>query len=282
MKLKDFINKNLKESLDNDWYDSFFWEYWAKKSDSELEEALVFTDPEGDICGWGVYADWMGMNILSIPYVKYGCDISNQIPPNTYVMTDMAEAGTLMDCDMSSSVPDQKFNIGGGQRLLTNGDINWPATQLNRYIWNKKNLNGIKFIDIPTAEIEKYLPPENLSTYTDSHDGKVPGFHYFQYGSDFHGNKGVRFLLAVDEDGTIAGVIRYGFWPYSGNVTCISYIDISYHAREKGLARLLIRELYKVIDHSIPFRIGHLSEMGKSAHIDKVFMEEMPGIKFVE
>ena len=272
----------------------YFIDFWKGLSDKEISQKNVKTlHQDNEIIGWFTVNDFYGTPWIRIIYIARAqipaIQTISQIYPNSIFegeYTLMKNAG-LTYCN--NKCDDGYYNY---RNCYTNGDQNILKNAFEKqFLWQPEDsVVDLEFIDMSTEEISKathshidslvYTPCCN----TNNGHPVFPGFHYFWGGDDFSyydRNQKVRFLLARSKNtGKIAGVIRYGEWPYTPGITSIAYVDVTTNARKKGVARLLARELNKVLDHSKPLALGNMSEMGKACHIDEVFKEEITNIQY--
>lgn len=209
----------------------------------------------------------------SFPYAVFGCRESFPVK----------EAG-MKYCSNTSTDGLQRY-IFPTTFFTRDADENCIRNIYEReFVWGEgDSVEDIEFVDLSTDEINKktqhfhdgifWMP----SAVNQNGHNVFPGFHYFQGGCDFSGNKGVRYLLAKSKSNNkVAGVIRYGHWPYSPNVTAIAYIDVALGARQKGVGTKLAKHFGTIIDVNEPLRLGRLSEMGQLCHMDEVFKRNLP------
>lgn len=289
--LDKFIDKVM--TLEYDYYLDF-WKEKCKKGN--LKGVYVIHTDDG-IIGWFCIDRlfktlWLQIVYILPEYSMEAMKFLSSLYPNSifsgFEYDFMINAG-FVECSMDHT--DGHYSCPSPYPF-TNGekDIFVKAFE-NEFLWGENDsVENLHFVDMSTEEIAKKVHtfshpvgiPCSINKY--GHNN-FPGFHYFSGGNDFsyyNCNEKVRFLLAIGENNKIAGVIRYGEWPYTQGITSIAYIDVTKNARQKGVARRLAKELYNRIDHSKPFALGRLSDMGAMCKIDEVFKAEMPDINFVD
>lgn len=106
--------------------------------------------------------------------------------------------------------------------------------------------------------------------------GTFLGFRYFSpmdirdnyFLCDFEDNS--KFLCALYND-VIIGAIKTCYVNDKFPYLCVSYIDVHKDFKSKGLGRILVQQLNKLLDNTLVLVGTPLSDEGKKCHMDEVF-----------
>lgn len=275
------IDENKKSCCYDDFYD-FFWEMWNEEIIKKVNPKVV-VDDNGNIIGWFSAEDYMGTQLVTIHYaVDDAQEYIVGLYPDSFFICEK-ESKSLVPCDVG------QYCIR--RRVFTNGDPDKLKNMFEqKYVFGSDDtVDNLEFLDMNMSEFSVFFRTYNDPLFgipaerKDSNFYSFPKFRYFHC-EDYCDNN-IRYLIARDASTKkIAGVIHYGKWPYSGDILCISYIDVARGAQRHGIATLLITQLNRVLkDYPFrQFRIGRLSHNGKEANIDKIFKREIKGFEFVD
>lgn len=132
-------------------------------------------------------------------------------------------------------------------------------------------LNGEQLFDFMKTKM--FQVPDGYPLWC---GGKVVGFHYLcmnnlHRGFGFSDEKSdIKFLIAHHE-GTLVGCICFGVWPNSQDHQSLSFIDVAVPYRNKGVAKMMAKEIDKHLDPNLPFVLTDESEMGAKCGIANIF-----------
>lgn len=294
----------VSEILEDDTYYNFYYlEYFLNSKDKQeiIDDGkyyICFAD-NGNIIGVCHETMYEGRNIIysaSIPVendedeVKFVSEASAKWPNSmfrNFSWDAFTKAGLKPCSNISSIEPDTEYHFG--EAIFTNGDVNMLRDIFERkyIIKPDEDLGNIRVVDLVVKDVRSKLNKslDDVFSYPycrhEYGSSVFAGFFYFSH-KDFDKDD-THLLMAFAESGKLIGLIKWSDkWKYYNGITTISFIDVQYGARRKGIAKQLFAAMDKVINKSLPFRMGTPSEMGKLCHITDVCQRYITGVKFVD
>ena len=138
------------------------------------------------------------------------------------------------------------------------------------------DINKVYFEDKTGREIYNdivkeftYSPFNGFQRDLDSNNYAVSGFHYFTLDESDLNQK----ILLCKQGNTILGAIKHGLYDNFGQMPhqAIAYIDVNKNYRNLGIATLMIQNLDKYLNKTLPLFLTQESELGHKCRMEEKF-----------
>ncbi len=188
-------------------------------------------------------------------------------------------------CNLSSTFSNEhQYNFYHGC-YLTEYNANMLAIAVERKYFPdlySDDLNDVEIKCLTKAELENYFKKFYGADYSGTwrnnyNQVSFSGFTYLKYSEFDYSDNDIKFLTAVYKNNVI-GVIKFGVWRDS-NHQAVSYIDVSYKYRCKGVATKLINSLEKYLYDDTVLVLTDESDMGKLCGMNEKFRKAVKKVK---
>jgi ribosomal protein S18 acetylase RimI-like enzyme len=244
--------------------------------DNNLAKIWVYEE-DGRIFDF-LYISYIGEQLMVSPYLLDEDKIKNELLSikklwgDCIIESDWIDVEKLQvelyDCSFVSRINDSKlYEMDGNQHYYTNSAslVNFFVDYFERiYFPAIENTEDISFRYIDAEDIFSYIRRDEFSktsypSWSEKYgNSSIIGFHYFKP-EDF---PNTNYLLAIYND-TIIGVIKTGVYGNGRDKRqSICYIDVSENYRQRGIAKMLIKELGKYLNPNLPLMLTDESELG--------------------
>lgn len=203
----------------------------------------------------------------------------------SYYSFDIKEEGFFI-CSLKSSFDNSKtYTAFSNSCFIVNKEEN---------IFKLRDAYEEKFIGTPNLENLHYelLTTEQMAEKFSKRDEffdflwendcgqfSTVGFHYFKHNEVFSSYAyDNNYLLAIDSNETIVGIIKYGTYSTGKNHLGLNYIDVRKDCRNKGVAKKLIKKFAEIVEKNLPLILSDESNMGHKCNMGKHFKEEIAKI----
>ena len=188
-------------------------------------------------------------------------------------------------CNLNSTYSnDHSYNFYNGC-YLTEYNPNILAIAVERKYFPDlyiEDLNDVEIECLRKSELENYFKKFYGADYSGTWRNKYnqvsfSGFTYLKPSELDYSQKDIKFLTAVYKNNVI-GVIKFGVRNEPTHQE-VSYIDVSYKYRGKGVATKLINSLEKYLYDDLTLVFTDESEMGKLCKMNEKFKNAVTKIK---
>lgn len=278
----------LEELDDEDYYygPAEFYDYLLQ--DTSNYENIDFVMNDNKFVGVLLKSDVEGINLLKL-IGDFDSSIYKKLIksyPNTIIFID---GYTSDEPFIYYNLANMKSSLGY-EEYLSQGHMSFL---IPNYLSENLIRDKIEELTIPEFDKEKLIfedktgseiLDEILSKYDDNpyftgfstnknNHRHLSGFHYLSLDESDRNQK----ILLCKLEGQIVGAIKHGIYDTDGRIPHygLAYIDVNINYRNKGIAKIMIKELNKYLEPSLPLFLTDESDMGKICHIEKLFLENV-------
>lgn len=196
----------------------------------------------------------------------------------------------ILECDECYLNPEQKeyflckfpSTINKNYEYLLKYDTNFYVSDENDIFILRDNfeinhfptldLSNITFANVTQKQLGTFLKQYEIfgiPAWSNGNSWSMAGFHYFTPNEE--GDPRAQYLLCLNGK-NVLGVIKHSVYDeYDITHQCICYIDVNFAYREKGISKLLMKQMNLHLIEGLPLAITDESEMGKKCKMHKNF-----------
>ena len=276
-KFESYLNDLIRESD----YECYSYEYILEEK--KYDKYLLFIDEKENIKDiiYFIFNEKIQRYIYSPFFCEKGCfkaikEFDNKALLELKYFSD--DENILIPCNMHSSIIwDRIYNIAHGSYYTVNpDDINIIRDTIEDNLFPKIDLNHISYEVLDSKGFEDVFL--NKETYSfnvwknTSNHSNIIGFHYVQPDDLYESTK----LLIARKNGIILGAIKFGIYEKNSKYEHygLNYIDVNAGYRNKGISKILIKELSNHLTNERPLVLTRESDMGKYCQMEEHFKKE--------
>lgn len=278
IEFKKFLKSLLKDIDYN-----YIYDIEAMLELKDYKDFILFTENGKIIDFANLYNQ--GFNFISPNFTDYKKQLEElEIIKKIYPDYILESSDTLLNpeqdiyykCKFDSRINSNfKYNIDNGVNYYVADKklIYLLRNNFENNYFKKLNLNNISFVNIRCNELKTFLEKysKGVNTWTDGNEWALAGFHYFNLEDDKQG----QLLICLNDD-NILGVIKHGVYDeYDTIFHCICYIDVNFAYRNKGISKLLMRQMNAHMIDGLPLVVTDESEMGRKCHMHKLLKKNI-------
>lgn len=291
--------------------DLFFMDYCPKESllkslDKKEDMSYIYMAIEENHCvGYFYYEKYFKYDVFSFGYFLPGnttnalTALCSQFPGMVLSLNDYCSV------QESEAMDSNRFQRIDARASFEDRDERNEYAEIDRWYAVDGKSDIVEFLEshfFPEINIKdmefEVLDGDELATFTKEKmfhlpygypiygGGKIVGFHYLcmnnmHRGFGFNNQKSDIKMLIAHVDGTLVGCICFGVWP-NNNYQSLSFIDVAIPYRNRGVAKMMAKELDKHLNPELPLVLTDESEMGKECGMAKLFKKSIKSTKVYE